>query len=536
MGGREAFEELVRRYQGFVASIAYNATGDLVLSEDIAQQVFITAWQRQGDLRDPARVAAWLAGIARNLVRRDSRNRRREAAARTNLALESPARQVTPAEQAIKQEEQRLLWSILEQIPSNYREPLILYYREQHSVADVASLLRLSEDAVKQRLARGRKMIRQEVARFVEEALVKTRPGARFTATVLAALPSAGKATSAVAGAGGVVAKIVSALSPATIGSLLGSLGGLEGWGFGLWAGLRLATSRQERRDIWLGAFLFLALVTVQLGTMGIVMTWYPWLWQSAWFLVPFWGLYVALLLGLILFFARRASRIKLKHGTPQEKRELSHWGMLGLADGFFWGIQNPYGDAVKDAAQQRARRQVLLVLSILNGLTVIASLLAQYWVFAIWDCCSFPIVAVVFLGLGFRWVVSMTVASEIGLFLVILALMVQDWVAAGWLAGVGVLSAVLFWQAAGTCRNPRSQLKLWILVQWFLALVAAVTAVLRGESWAVRLMPDMPASAAPLEAWVTAGSIIALCVVITLGQWLSTLKPNRKTEDDRRA
>ncbi|RMF43441.1 MAG: hypothetical protein D6753_05130 [Planctomycetota bacterium] len=45
-GDREAFAELVRRYQNYVASIAYSPTGDFARSEDIAQPTFLTAWQR----------------------------------------------------------------------------------------------------------------------------------------------------------------------------------------------------------------------------------------------------------------------------------------------------------------------------------------------------------------------------------------------------------------------------------------------------------------------------------------------------------
>ncbi|MCK4627721.1 MAG: hypothetical protein KAT56_01895, partial [Sedimentisphaerales bacterium] len=69
-------------------------------------------------------------------------------------------------------------------------EPMILYYREQQSIKKVSELLDLSEDAVKQRLSRGRKMLKQQVASFVEDVLGKTSPGKSFTLAVLAALPA----------------------------------------------------------------------------------------------------------------------------------------------------------------------------------------------------------------------------------------------------------------------------------------------------------------------------------------------------------
>lgn len=63
-GDREAFGRLVARYQGMVHAVAYSHTGDAALSEDIAQETFLAAWQRLDRLRSPERFGPWLAGIA----------------------------------------------------------------------------------------------------------------------------------------------------------------------------------------------------------------------------------------------------------------------------------------------------------------------------------------------------------------------------------------------------------------------------------------------------------------------------------------
>ena len=70
-------------------------------------------------------------------------------------AQETPALEAHPVlAQAISREEEAILWRSLERIPKNYREPLILFYREHESVERVAQVLELSEDAVRQRLSR----------------------------------------------------------------------------------------------------------------------------------------------------------------------------------------------------------------------------------------------------------------------------------------------------------------------------------------------------------------------------------------------
>ena len=94
----------------------------------------------------------------------------------------------SPQDQAISREEEAILWRSLERIPENYREPLVLFYREHQSIENVATALELSEDVVKQRLSRGRKLLHEQVLAFVEGALERSNPGKAFTLTVVAAL------------------------------------------------------------------------------------------------------------------------------------------------------------------------------------------------------------------------------------------------------------------------------------------------------------------------------------------------------------
>ncbi|HIJ66190.1 MAG TPA: sigma-70 family RNA polymerase sigma factor [Candidatus Hydrogenedentes bacterium] len=100
-----------------------------------------------------------------------------------------PKAGLTPREAAMNKEEETVLWRALEQVPEAYRVPLILYYREGQSVERVGHALGLSADAVRQRLSRGRRMLKREVAGFVEQSLERTRPGKDFTLGVLAVLP-----------------------------------------------------------------------------------------------------------------------------------------------------------------------------------------------------------------------------------------------------------------------------------------------------------------------------------------------------------
>src|SRR5215471_11092779 len=186
--------------------MAYSATGSLGQSEDLAQETFITAWKRLRLLREPAKLRSWLCGIARNRINytlRREGHRPLTVAEPIENAAEAPAQEPLPSDHAITKEEEAILWRALQAIPESYREPLVLFYREHKSIERVAEDLELSEDAVKQRLSRGRRMLQDQVLAFVEGALEHTSPGKAFTLGVLAALPvlAASSASAATLGA-----------------------------------------------------------------------------------------------------------------------------------------------------------------------------------------------------------------------------------------------------------------------------------------------------------------------------------------------
>ena len=249
-GDREAFGRIVERYQSLVCSITYGATGSLCLSEDIAQETFLTAWQELAKLSDAAKLRAWLCGIARNLVNNYLRRGQREpvhAAEPLDAIHELRAPEPSPSAQAVSREEEAILWRALERIPDTYREPLILFYRENQSVESVAEELELSEDAVKQRLSRGRKLLTDEVAAFVEGTLKRTTPGKVFTVGVLAALPLVTTSAKA-ATAGAAAAKGTGAAKSGFLGAWLAPFIGIIGGMTASWLSIRLAPTERERR------------------------------------------------------------------------------------------------------------------------------------------------------------------------------------------------------------------------------------------------------------------------------------------------
>ena len=334
-GDRDAFAEIVEKYQSLICSIAYAITGSFSSSEELAQETFVSAWQSLPELREPSRLKQWLSGITRNLSRNRVRRHQHDVLqAATTIETESPTdTQIEePISATIAQEEIDLLDSVIAELPEEYREPLVLFYREEESVARVAELLELSTDAVKQRLSRGRKMLREEVAAKVERGLRRTIPARAFTLGVLAALPvMSSTAQAATLGASTVgassvgTAKGASALSAVGLsGAILGPIAGLLGGWFGYSMSMKSARSDRERALIkqMTGMAMVLVLI-VSLGLGALI-----WLGTEAATASPlafaggvvlFILFYIISLFGTILWGNRRIAEIRRETGTVDD-------------------------------------------------------------------------------------------------------------------------------------------------------------------------------------------------------------------------
>ena len=272
-GNRQAFGRIVTRYQRLLCSLAYSSLGNLGESEDVAQEAFVEAWKKLGSLREPEKLKSWLCGILRFKVshhlRKEARQPIRHAGELHEVGImESNDESIENV--AMKEEEQALLWQALETVPETYRETLILYYREHRSVELVASELDLSEDAVKQRLSRGRKLLQEKMMRFVEGALSRSSPGQVFTAGVLAALGTVAPPAKA-AGAGLAAAKLGMAFKWASIVTFLATASGFISSFLALRANLDQSRTNRERRAVVKTTVAFIVVAVVFIAGLFVL-------------------------------------------------------------------------------------------------------------------------------------------------------------------------------------------------------------------------------------------------------------------------
>jgi RNA polymerase sigma-70 factor (ECF subfamily) len=143
----DAYAPQIHRY-------CFRRTGDAALAEDLTSIVFLEAWRR----RDVTPSAAWLYGVATNVLRNQHRSRRRHEAALARLPRPQPEPDFaeTLTERVSAEQEMRLILDRLESLHPLERDVLALCVWEGLSAREAAAALAVPEATVRTRLHRAR--------------------------------------------------------------------------------------------------------------------------------------------------------------------------------------------------------------------------------------------------------------------------------------------------------------------------------------------------------------------------------------------
>jgi hypothetical protein len=201
-------------------------------------------------------------------------------------------------QQLVAEERRRAVAEALDRLPEETREVVTLFYREGQSTAQVASLLDVSEVAVRQRLSRARLRLRDELLDCLGHDLIESAPGNAFVAGVATALALGAPAAASAATIGAVGAKGIGPLAKVIImlsGTALGAAGGAFGVVLGVRYLERTAYDEEERRQ--LRRFKLAGVVAAIAGALGLTAALR--LTHSATGPIVVFGLFVALLMGL---------------------------------------------------------------------------------------------------------------------------------------------------------------------------------------------------------------------------------------------
>jgi RNA polymerase sigma-70 factor (ECF subfamily) len=146
------FEALYAAYQQPLLSYLYRLVGDAARAEELCQEVFARAYRARRSMDGVQNVRAWLYRIATNAAR--DLMRRRRLLSWLPLFDEDPALLVEGPEPGAL--EAHAVHKALLKLDPELRVPLVLYSCQELSTQEIADVIGISRDAVKQRLVRAR--------------------------------------------------------------------------------------------------------------------------------------------------------------------------------------------------------------------------------------------------------------------------------------------------------------------------------------------------------------------------------------------
>jgi RNA polymerase sigma-70 factor (ECF subfamily) len=158
--------DTIEEHLGSVYRYALRLTGRADAAEDLTQETLLRGWRNRRQLRDERLARVWLLRIATNVWN----DQQRRANFRTQtLVEEPPCPRVLPADATDERENVRLALAAMDQLPPRQRQVLYLVICEELTHAEVATILKISEAAVKSNLSLARKEMRRRLKYVYED-------------------------------------------------------------------------------------------------------------------------------------------------------------------------------------------------------------------------------------------------------------------------------------------------------------------------------------------------------------------------------
>ena len=181
-GDRQAYGDIVGRFQHMAVGYATSCLGDPHLAEDAAQEAFLQAFVDLAQLREPAAFPGWFRRIVHKHC---DQIRRRQTLHLVPLEEDQWEARVEPVSGLELEDRRQMLALAIQRLPEAERAPVTLFYLRQYSQAEVAAFLEIPETTVNNRMHSARKHLKQELLDMADqEQQGKRAPDTEFTGRV----------------------------------------------------------------------------------------------------------------------------------------------------------------------------------------------------------------------------------------------------------------------------------------------------------------------------------------------------------------
>lgn len=173
-GDKEAFGELVTRFQGHVYGLAYSLVDNWAEAQDIAQETFIRTYANIDQLKNPERFPAWLRritfSVSMNWIKSYRPKLYELIDGKVDLdKLEIPDFKPNPYKIAEKRELAQAVLGAIDSLPSKYKVPLTMFHLNGLSYNKVADFLDIPLNTAKSLIYRARQILKETLIAYVDE-------------------------------------------------------------------------------------------------------------------------------------------------------------------------------------------------------------------------------------------------------------------------------------------------------------------------------------------------------------------------------
>ncbi len=177
-GDREAFNDLVVKYQKKVFSVAYRFVGDPEEANDLAQEIFTAAYQNLKSFRGDSKFSTWLFQIATNRGKNRFKYLKRRGFFTNKGSSETddegdqshralPDQTANPEELLSGNQIRKAVIEAINELEPDHREIVILRDIEGLSYDEIARILDLPEGTTKSRLHRARMVVKEKLKKVL---------------------------------------------------------------------------------------------------------------------------------------------------------------------------------------------------------------------------------------------------------------------------------------------------------------------------------------------------------------------------------
>lgn len=163
-GRSEAYADLVDRYKDYVYTLVFRIIKNREDAEEVAQDVFIRAYRYLSDFKGNAKFSTWLYTIAHNTSLSFLRKKKPAILSLEEDRVQDLADRPEPAGLGLEQKSRaKLVSEAMNMLSADDAQVITLFYHQEQSLDEIASILGIEQNTAKVRLHRARARLKEKM-------------------------------------------------------------------------------------------------------------------------------------------------------------------------------------------------------------------------------------------------------------------------------------------------------------------------------------------------------------------------------------